>query len=74
MNPSAGSRFLDLVERSVIVQAIVTLALVAAVIYLAVTQQPIPQLLEQLTLLVLGFYFGARVANSTARAYFAKEH
>ena len=72
MIPSAGTRLIDLIERSVIVQAIVTLALVFAVIYLAVAQLPIPLLLEQLTLLTLGFYFGARVTNSAARAYYTK--
>lgn len=72
MNPSAGSRLIDLIERSVIVQAIVTLALVFAVVYLALTQAPISDLLADLTLLALGFYFGSRVENAKAAAYLAR--
>ena len=65
---SNASRFLDLIERSVIVQGTVTLALVGTVIYLAVCSRPIPELLSQLSLLVLGFYFGSKVGIESARA------
>lgn len=65
---NTGARVLDLVERSVIVQGIVTLGLVGTVIYLAVCSRPIPELLSQLSLLVLGFYFGSKVGLETARA------
>jgi len=62
------SPFLSLIERSVIVQGIVTLAVIGADIYLAVTGRPIPELLSQVTLLVLGFYFGSKVGIETAHA------
>lgn len=54
------SRFWDLLSQSVIVQGTVTLALIATVIFLAVTGQPIPELVSSATLLTLGFYFGSK--------------
>uniref|UniRef100_A0A6H1ZYA4 Uncharacterized protein n=1 Tax=viral metagenome TaxID=1070528 RepID=A0A6H1ZYA4_9ZZZZ len=59
---------LDLIERSIIVQCVVTISLVGAVIFLACTKQPIPDLLAHLTEITLGFYFGSKVGNSLARA------
>ena len=58
-----GSQLLDLVERSVIVQGIVMLTLLAAIVFLAVTNQEIPDLITQLALLTFGFYFGSKVEN-----------
>jgi len=61
------SSFWALVERSVIVQAIITLALIGVVIYLVSTGQEVPDLIQTLTLLVVGFYFGSKVENATTR-------
>lgn len=52
--------FWKLLEQSVIVQALVTLALTASVVYLAVTSQPVPEALQSLTLISLGYYFGSK--------------
>lgn len=53
-------RFWDLLGTSVLVQGIVTLALVFTVIFLACTGQPIPELVSNATLIALGFYFGSK--------------
>jgi len=70
---SSLSKVLDLVERSVIVQGIVTLGLVGSDIYLAIASKPIPELLSQTTLLVLGFYFGSKLGIETARASYSSK-
>ncbi len=63
--------FWNLLQESVIVQAAITLAVVGATIYLAVTGQEIPDLLKDITGLVIGFYFGSKLALRQAR--FGKE-
>lgn len=55
--------FLELLKESVIVQGILTLMVVGACVYLWITNQPIPPDLASITLLVVGFYFGAKVQN-----------
>lgn len=62
------SKFWQLLEDSVITQAMVTLALVGAVIYLVVAGQPIPEALFGLTSLALGFYFGSKGALTGKQA------
>jgi len=61
------SKFWDLVERSIVFQGLITIALIAVVIYLTVTGQEVPDLIEALTLLVVGFYFGSKVENISTR-------
>lgn len=53
--------FWELLRESVIIQGVITLMVVGACIYLAVTSQSIPPFLADLTSLVIGFYFGAKV-------------
>lgn len=60
--------FWRLLEESVITQALVTIALVFAVIYLVVTGQPIPEALFGLASLAMGFYFGSKGALTGAQA------
>ena len=63
-------KFYQLLAQSVIVQGMVTLALVGSCIYLAVVGEPIPELLTNATMLALGFYFGsksAQTANALAK-------
>jgi len=59
--------FWDLLQESVIVQAVITLLVVGAVIYLSVTGQEVPELLSNITGLVVGFYFGSKLALRQAR-------
>ena len=61
--------FWELLRESVIVQAIVTLALVIAYIALAVRGVAIPDGLHSLTILALGFYFGSKTGTASTTAY-----
>jgi biotin transporter BioY len=63
------SEFWKLVRESVIVQGLVTLALVGSCIYLSVVGQPIPETIQTATMLSLGFYFGSKVTNAAMTAY-----
>ena len=54
------SRFWDLLERSVIVQGILTLAVTGVVLYMAVAQLPVPVEVWTLAGLAWGFYFGTK--------------
>ncbi len=63
----SSSRFLDLLERSIIVQGLTMLALTGVIIYLAIADQPIPDLVRDLTVLSFGFYFGGKIENSKSR-------
>ena len=44
-------------------QAVITVILVGGVVYMYVTGQEVPNELNQLLTLVLGFYFGSKVEN-----------
>lgn len=57
--------FWEAFKNSTILQAVITLLVLSAVVYLAVTNQPVPQLLESTAGLIIGFYFGAKVQQST---------
>jgi len=52
--------FWALLRESVILQGTLTLCFTVTVCYLAVTGQPIPELLTQGTMLILGFFFGSK--------------
>jgi len=54
------NKFLDLLRESVIVQSTVTLALVITLCVMFATGRPVPDLLAQITLLVIGFWFGSK--------------
>ena len=54
------SIFWSLLRESVIVQGTITLCFVVTVCYLALTAQPIPELMAQGMMLILGFFFGAK--------------
>ena len=62
--------FWRLLEESVIIQGTITLVMVVAVVYLAVTGQECPDVLSSSTALALGFYFGSKseqIVNVRAR-------
>lgn len=61
------SGFWDLMQRSVILQAIITLVLISLICYLVIVGREVPDLISSLTLLVVGFYFGSKVENATTR-------
>lgn len=62
------TKFWELLEESVIVQALVTLALTGAVVYLAVAGREIPAALLNMTLVALGYYFGSKAQLSATQA------
>lgn len=53
-------KFWDLLERSVIVQGVVTVAFVGTVCYLYATGQEVPATLIQFASGVVGYFFGAK--------------
>jgi len=60
-------RFLDLLEESVIVSGIIALSCIGAVIYLSVTGQPVPDILVNISMVVVGFFFGGKVQQANTR-------
>lgn len=60
--------FWELLRESTIVQALITLMVVGAVVYMAVTNQTIPPFLTDVTSLVIGFYFGSKVQSLVHKA------
>jgi hypothetical protein len=57
-------KFWELFQESVIVQSLVTLTLVITICAMFLMSKPIPELLGSITLLVLGFWFGAKSQHS----------
>lgn len=54
------SKFWELLGESVIGQIIITVLVIGGTVYLAVTGQAVPEALDRLAYLVVGFYFGAK--------------
>jgi hypothetical protein len=61
-------KFWKLFEESVIVQAIITLALVVTTCILVGQGKPVPELLASGLMLVLGFYFGSKTQQMINRS------
>lgn len=61
---SFGVGLLDLIERSIIVQSLVTLALVGVVCYMYVTGAEVPEGLSGLTYAVVGYWFGTKAQHT----------
>lgn len=62
------SDFWELLKESVITQAFITMAAMATTFYLMAAGRPIPDALTQIDLLVLGFYFGAKMGVQQGKA------
>jgi hypothetical protein len=56
-------KFLDLLARSVIMQSVLTILVVGAWLYMIVMGKPVPELLETVVGLVVGFFFGSKVTG-----------
>lgn len=56
--------FAELLEKSVIFQGILVLGLTAAACYLWVTGRTVPDALNNLLLVIVGFFFGSKVQSS----------
>ena len=55
------STLIDLLKSSVITQGVITVIVLGLIVYLLVTRQPVPDQVWNLTVLVIGFYFGSKV-------------
>ena len=60
--------FWSLFRESIIVQSIVTLLLVSAITYMYIVGQEVPSDLVNVSLLVLGFWFGTKTQGSVNAA------
>jgi hypothetical protein len=61
-------KFWELLNRSVIVQSLITLLFSGTIVYLIVSQMPVPEELWLAFGSILGFYFGTKVQqNAQAR-------
>jgi len=58
------NRFWELLEESVIVSGLIALSCVGCVIYLCVMGMPIPDILVNVTMIVVGFFFGGKVQQA----------
>ena len=56
-------KFWELVRDGILIQGIIALAAVGAIIYLAVTGQPVPEVLVSIASAIIGYYF-ASAANA----------
>ena len=54
------AKFWELLEESVLMQGIMTVGLLGTIIYLVVQGRPVPDILTNGFLLILGFYFGSK--------------
>ena len=60
--------FWTLLKESVIVQSLVTLALILTIIVLVLTNRPVPDVMVNLTTLVIGYWFGTKVQHAANMA------
>lgn len=61
-------KFLDMLERSIILQGLITAVMVSVCGYLWLTGQSVPDDLQKGLWLVLGFFFGGKVQQGIAYA------
>jgi len=61
-------KFWELLEESVILQGIITLVVVGTYAYLLITVQPVPETLTNLLGLIMGFFFGGKMAVAVRKA------
>jgi len=55
-----GSKFVDLFKSSAIIQGTMALLATGAIVYLAVTDRPIPEILAAFVGTIVGYYFGTK--------------
>jgi len=59
--------FWEMFNKSTIMSGFIVVLCIGSLCYLAVTAQPIPQILVDLNLIVVSFFFGAKSATSEAQ-------
>ena len=66
-------RFWSLLEESVIVSGAIALGCIGAVIYLSVRGLPVPDVLVNVSMIVVGFFFGGKVQAAEKKVSSAVE-
>jgi len=61
------NKFWDLLEKSTIVSGFIATGVTSVILYLAVTGRPIPELLGNAALIIIGFFFGAKTTATGIR-------
>jgi len=61
------NRFWDLLEKSTLVSGLIALGITFAIIYMAIAGFPIPDLLGNSALIIIGFFFGAKTQGTANR-------
>ena len=69
----SGDRFWDAMNKSIVVSSVLALIVVGAVVFLAVTQKVVPEVLTLAMGTILGFFFGARSGQQTERIQAANQ-
>jgi len=59
-NPSRPAAFISLWRSSSIIQGLLALICICAIVFLAVTARPIPEVLTGTLFAIIGFYFGTK--------------
>lgn len=60
-------KFWELLERSTILQAVLTLLCAGTVCYMYLTGQEVPDSLVNIVMLIVGYYFGAKTVSEASR-------
>ena len=68
-----GEGFWDAMSKSVVMSGVLALLVVGAVVYLAVAQVGVPEVLTLAMGTILGFFFGSRSGQQTERIQAANE-
>ncbi len=63
----SGERFWDAMNKSIVVSSVLALLVCLAIVYLAIIQAEIPEVLTLGFGTILGFFFGARSGQQTER-------
>ena len=66
MDKSIGQQILELFRESVIVSGFIAMGCVGAVLYLSITGKPVPDILSNVCMIVVGFFFGGKVQQANA--------
>lgn len=61
------AKFLELLEDSVIFQGLLVLLISCTVCYLYVTGGPVPENLDRLLFVIVGFFFGGKQVTAVSR-------
>lgn len=60
--------FIDLLKSSVLVQGVITLVIVVTLCITVINQTPLPTYFTDITLLVIGFWFGSKIQSILSRS------